>query len=90
MLAQGTQSLAIRTSLSHLVSNEELVINGEGHGVAGAEPPHRPVDGVSRQPPLFCKLLYERDHVPLVLRYERSGKVQHLWVKTRLELSLKL
>lgn len=79
MPAEGTQSLPIRTSLSHLVSDEELVVDGEGHGVVGTEPPHRSVDGVSRQPPLFRILLYDGDHVPLVLRYVGSSKVQHLW-----------
>lgn len=75
MLAEGTQSLPIRKSLSHLVSDEELVIDGEGHGVVGAEPPHRPVDGVSRQPPLLGILLYEWDHIPLVLCYVDPSKV---------------
>lgn len=75
MLVQGTQSLPIRTSLSHLVSNEELVIDSEGHGVAGTEPPHRPVDGVSRQPPLLCILFYEWDHIPLVLCYVGPSQI---------------
>lgn len=83
MLAEGTQSLPIRTSLSHLVSDEELVIDGEGHRVAGTEPPHRPVDGVSCRPPLFCILFYERDYEPLVLCYVSPSKVEHLWAKRR-------
>lgn len=69
MLTGETQSLPIRTSLSHLVSDEELVIDGEGHRVTGTEPPHRPVDGVSRHLPLLCILFYQRDHVALVLCY---------------------
>lgn len=70
-----TRSLHIRTSLSHLVSDEELVIDGEGHGVAGTEPPHRPVDGVSRHLPLLCILLYQWDHIPLVLCYVGPSQV---------------
>lgn len=60
------QSSLIQTSCSHLIPNEELVVNGESHGITGTEPPHRPVDGVSCQPPLFCILFYQRYHGHLV------------------------
>lgn len=73
ILAEGTQSPPIRTPLSHLVSNEELVINGEGHGVTRTEPPHWSVDGVSRHLPLLGILLYQWHHIRLVPGYVDPG-----------------
>lgn len=53
---------------THLISNEELVVDGEGHGVSGTEPPHGPIDGVSCHLPLLCILFNQRYHIPLVPR----------------------
>lgn len=68
----------MRMPLSHLVSDEKLVVDGEGHRVTGTEPPHWPVDGVSRQLPLLCIFFYQWNHIPLMFCYVGPSQVHHL------------
>lgn len=64
-----------RLEAAYLISNEELIINGECDWVIWTKPPQRSVDGVSSFLPFFCVFQDQRNDKVVVLGYVESGEV---------------
>jgi len=60
---------------AYLISNEELIVNGERDWVIWTEPPQRSVDWVSSFLPFFSIFQDQRNDKVVVLDYVESGEV---------------